>query len=173
MDTAAADRDRVPGSGPGPRPLGERELEGMLAAHHVGALAAIRRNGRPHLSTVVYDWDAAERTIRVSTTADRLKVRQLRADPRGALYVSSADFRSFVVAEGDAELSSVTGTPGDEVGRELLGMLRPALTGPAEQAAFLEHAVAERRLVIRLRVSRLYGAALDIPEEVVRALSNG
>ncbi|MCW2919060.1 MAG: hypothetical protein JWN52_7128, partial [Actinomycetia bacterium] len=87
---------------------------------------------------------------------------QLRRDPRSTLYVSSGDFLSFVVAEAEAELSAVSTVPGDEPGRELLGM-QPAFDRPEDEAAFLENMVADRRLVIRLRVSRLYGTAIDLP----------
>jgi hypothetical protein len=68
---------------------------------------------------------------------------------------------SFAVAEGSAEVSETTAVPGDAVGRELLAMLPPAAR-PEDEDAFLTQQVAERRVVIRLRVDRLYGTALDI-----------
>ncbi|MFJ8888044.1 hypothetical protein ACIRJR_32210 [Streptomyces sp. NPDC102402] len=40
----------------------------------------------------------------------------------------------------------------------------PHATSPAEERAFLEQAVAGPRVVIRIRVSRLYGAVPDIAE---------
>ncbi|TLK47139.1 TIGR03618 family F420-dependent PPOX class oxidoreductase, partial [Glutamicibacter sp. V16R2B1] len=139
-----------PGRGPGPVVLAEDGLVRLLAAHQVGALATTRRDGTPQLSTVAYVWDPAGRTVRISTTADRLKVRHLRRDPRASLYVSTADFVSFVVAEGEAELSEVSTTPGDEAGRELLA-LAPAFEDPADEQAFLRNMAADRRLVIRIR----------------------
>ncbi|MEC3979867.1 pyridoxamine 5'-phosphate oxidase family protein [Amycolatopsis sp. H20-H5] len=146
-------------SGPPPRTLQDAELEKLLAGSVMGALATNKRSGHPHLSTVAYQWDPAERVIRIGTTADRIKVKQLRTNPKTSLYVSSPDFLSFVVAEGEAELSDVTTVPGDAAGQEILAM-QPPMADPAE---FLEIMVAERRLVIRLHVSRLYGTALDIP----------
>lgn len=133
----------------------------MLGARQFGVLASVKRSGHPHLSTVLYQWDPDERTVRISTTADRLKVRQLRRDPHAALHVSGPDVWSFAVAEGMAELSDASTVPGDATGRELLAMTS-ALNAPADEAAFLRQLVAERRLVIRLRVSRLYGTALDV-----------
>ncbi|WP_020673470.1 PPOX class F420-dependent oxidoreductase [Amycolatopsis nigrescens] len=150
-----------PGSGPGPKALSGDDLDGILAAHQFGVLASNKRNGRPHLTTMAYVWDPAERVLRISTTADRAKVRQLRRDPRAALHVSGGDFWSFVVAEGEVELSEISTTPGDAAGRELL-KLRPPFDDPAEENAFLEQMVADRRLVIRLRVERTYGTALDL-----------
>jgi PPOX class probable F420-dependent enzyme len=146
----------------GPRSLTDEELSLLLAEQQFGALATNKGSGRPQMSTVRYDWDPEQRVVRISTIADRLKVRQLHEDPRCALYAASDDFSSYAVAEGQAELSPVSAEPGDEVGRELLSM-QPGLTDPAGAQAFLHRLVADRRLVIRLRVSRLYGTALTVP----------
>lgn len=149
---------------PAPRKLTEEELSRMLREQRFGVLASVDSRGRPHLTTVVYDWDADDRVVRISSTADRLKVRHLRRDPNAALHVNGANVWSFAVAEGDAEVSEPTTVPGDATGRELLA-LTPGFADPAQEAAFLEELVAERRVVIRIRVSRLYGTALDIPAE--------
>jgi PPOX class probable F420-dependent enzyme len=146
---------------PGPRTLSDDALSRLLGAHQFGTLATNKSSGHPHLTTMLYAWDPAERVIRLSTTAERIKVRRLRNDPRAALHVSSADHWSFAVAEGEAEVSEPTATPGDPVGRELLAMLPPAAR-PADAGPFLAQQVAEHRVVIRLRVNRLYGTALDI-----------
>ncbi|MGI8332786.1 pyridoxamine 5'-phosphate oxidase family protein [Actinomadura scrupuli] len=161
-ETTRDENTYEPGRGPGALTLTDDALARLLGAHQMGALAVNKRNGHPHLSTVAYTWDPAERVARISTTADRAKVRLLQRDPRSGLYVSSADFLSFVVAEGEAELSAVSTVPGDGPGRELLAMV-PAFDRPQDEAAFLENMVADRRLVIRLRVSRLYGTAIDVP----------
>ncbi|MGC5409875.1 PPOX class F420-dependent oxidoreductase, partial [Streptomyces sp. DT225] len=60
-----------------------------------------------------------------------------------------------------AEVSEVTTTPGDAVGRELLAVIPPAAR-PEDEDVFLEQLVAERRVVIRLKADRLYGTALDV-----------
>lgn len=151
-----------PGAGPGPRPLTDEELSRLLGEQRFGALATNSSGGHPHLSTVVYTWDPDQRVVRVSTVAGRVKVRQLHKDPHAALYAASNDFWSYAVAEGEAELSPVSDEPGDEVGLELLAMQAP-FADPAEKGAFLRQMVADRRMVIRLRVSRLYGTVLPIP----------
>lgn len=144
-----------------PRVLTDAELSALLSAQQFGVLATVKRSGHPHLSTVLYNWNPAERVIRVSTTADRLKARHVRNNPHLSLHVNGPDIWSFAVAEGDAEVSEVTTQPGDAVGKELLALV-PAFDDPAAQAAFLRQLVDERRVVIRLHVSRLYGTALDI-----------
>ncbi|OMI40477.1 PPOX class F420-dependent oxidoreductase [Streptomyces sparsogenes] len=158
----ANEEEQKPGAGPAPRPLTDEELSRLLREQQFAVLATVKRSGHPHLSTVLHHWSPEERVVRISTTADRLKVRQLRRDPHAALHVSGPNVWSFAVAEGEAEISEVTTVPGDAVGRELLA-LTPGFDDPKDEAAFLEQMVADRRVVIRIRVSRLYGTALDIP----------
>ncbi|MER8161860.1 TIGR03618 family F420-dependent PPOX class oxidoreductase [Streptomyces sp. NPDC094472] len=155
------DAGTTPGAGPAPRPLTEDELLLMLRDQRLGVLSTVKRSGHPHLSTVIHHWSPEERVLRISSTADRLKVRQLRRDPHVAVHVGAPDGWSFAVAEGEAEVSEVTAVPGDAVGRELLSMT-PGFADPPDEAAFLEQLVADRRVVIRIRVSRLYGTALDM-----------
>ena len=122
--------------GPAPRALTDDELVDLLGTRQFGVPATVKRSGHPHLSTVLYRWDARERVIRVSTTADRLKARRIRANPRVALHVSGPDVWSFAAVEGDAELVETTDGPD----------LAP-----------------DRRLTITFPATRLYGTALDIP----------
>ncbi|GGS62131.1 TIGR03618 family F420-dependent PPOX class oxidoreductase [Streptomyces griseoviridis] len=144
-----------------PRSLSSEALSDLLARQRFGTLATVRQSGHPHLTTMLYSWDPEARIVRLSTTADRIKVKHLQRDSRAALHVQGGDVWSFAVAEGVAEASEITTVPGDAVGRELLAMI-PAAAKPADEDAFLEQVAAERRIVIRLRVERLYGTALDI-----------
>ncbi|MFI2114167.1 TIGR03618 family F420-dependent PPOX class oxidoreductase [Streptomyces rubiginosohelvolus] len=146
---------------PGPRALSDEALSGLLGRQQFGTLATNKRSGHPHLTTMVYSWDPEARIVRLSTTADRVKTKHLRRDPRAALHVPGGDVWSFAVAEGEAEVSGSTTEPGDAVGRELLAMI-PEAGRPEDEAAFFEELVAERRVVIRLKVDRLYGTALDV-----------
>ncbi|MGW0733968.1 PPOX class F420-dependent oxidoreductase [Streptomyces sp. NPDC002851] len=147
--------------GPAPRPLSDDALSDLLGKQQFGTLATNKRSGHPHLTTMLYSWDPEARIVRFSTTADRVKLKHLRRDPRAALHVPGGDVWSFAVAEGEAEVSEITAVPGDAVGRELLAMI-PESAKPEDEDAFLEQLVAERRVVIRLKVNRLYGTALDI-----------
>jgi len=70
--------------------------------------------------------------------------------------------RQGVLAEGTTQLSDVSTTPGDTAGRELLE-LHTAFYGELDEDRFFDQMVADQRLVIRLRVERLYGVALDRP----------
>ncbi|WP_030756728.1 pyridoxamine 5'-phosphate oxidase family protein [Streptomyces griseus] len=132
----------TPNDGPAPRALTEEELSGLLGGQGFGVLASVRATGHPHLSTVLYHWNAEERTLRISSTADRLKVRQLRRDPHASLHVGGPDVWSFAVAEGEAEILD-----------------------PADAAAPGEQVLPDRRVTILVRVARLYGTALDVPSQ--------
>ncbi|MFD3729108.1 pyridoxamine 5'-phosphate oxidase family protein [Streptomyces sp. NPDC058671] len=147
--------------GPAPRPLSEEALSDLLGTQQFGTLATVKRSGHPHLTTMLYSWDPEARVARFSTTADRVKVTHLRRDPHAALHVRGDDVWSFAVAEGEAEVSGPTTSPGDAVGRELLGMI-PEAARPEDEESWLAGQTAERRVVIRLKVDRLYGTALDI-----------
>ena len=120
-----------------------------------GALVTIRRDGRPQLSAVDYLADAAAEQIRVSSTADRAKVHNLRRDPRLSLYVS--DGGSYVVAEGIATLSEVASDPDDAAVAELIEVYRDIAGEHPDWDDYRRAMVADRRLVIRLHVNRLYG----------------
>ncbi|MEU9292338.1 TIGR03618 family F420-dependent PPOX class oxidoreductase [Streptomyces sp. NPDC048266] len=147
--------------GPAPRPLSDEALSELLGTQQFGTLATVKRSGHPHLTTMLYSWDPEARVVRFSTTADRVKVTHLRRDPHAALHVRGDDVWSFAVAEGEAEVYGPTTVPGDAAGRELLDMI-PEAARPEDAETWLAQQAAERRVVIRLKVDRLYGTALDI-----------
>jgi PPOX class probable F420-dependent enzyme len=141
----------------------EQQLLNLIANNSQGILAAVTRAGYPHLTNILYVWDPAQRTARVSTTADRVKARILRRDRRAALHVPGPHFWSFAVAECDADVSDVATSPGDETCRELLEVHSAFYGNIADEAAFFAQMIDARRLVVRLQVKRLYGVLLDKP----------
>ncbi|MFD3441631.1 pyridoxamine 5'-phosphate oxidase family protein [Streptomyces sp. NPDC058685] len=147
--------------GPVIPPLSDSALSSLLGDQQFGTFATVKRNGHPHLTTVLYTWDAEACLVRFSTKADRIKILSLGRNPRAALHVQGGDVCSFVVAEGEAEASEITTVPGDAAGREMLGIVSKAAR-PEDATAFLKQMVAERRVVIRLKVDRLYQTTLDI-----------
>src|SRR5579872_3352642 len=79
-----------------------------------GVLVALRRDGRPQLSNILYVAGAGH-TVRVSVTDDRMKTRNLRRDPRASLYVTRDDFYAYVVLDGEVTLSEVARAEDDPV----------------------------------------------------------
>lgn len=148
-----------PGQGPSARPLTDEEAARILGGQRFGVLATVKRDGHPHLASMAFGWHAEERVIRFSSAEGRIKVRHLRRDPRATLHVQGENVFSYAIAEGEAEVSEASTEPGDATGRELLAMAG-GFDDPADETAFLEQMAKDRRVVIRLRVSRLYGTAL-------------
>ena len=134
----------------------ETELRELIASRREGVLGTIKRGGLPQLSNVLYLPEPGGRTVRISTTADRLKARVLARDPRAVLHVTGDNFWAYAVAEGHATLTSAAADPGDEACRELLEV-HSAFYGPHDQDAFFTEMIARRRLVIRLSLDRVYG----------------
>jgi PPOX class probable F420-dependent enzyme len=141
----------------------EQQLLNLIANNNQGILAAVTRAGYPHLTNVLYVWNQAQRTARVSTTADRVKGQILRRDPHAALHVPGSHFWSYAVAECDANVSDVATSPGDETCRELLAVHSAFYGEIADEAVFFAQMIEARRLVVRLQVKRVYGVLLDKP----------
>ena len=142
------------------RRLREAERERYLAGRDQGLLGTVSPDGSPHLAPVIYRWDPAHRTVRMSTRADRVKATNIAHDEHAALYVEGPDRWSFVVAEGRAEVSAPSTQPGDATGRELLTLF-PQPDDRAT-ATFFATQVAEQRVVVRLHVDRLYGDIIEL-----------
>ncbi len=122
-----------------------------------GVLVTLGRDGRPQLSTVDFVADEATRTIRLSTTADRAKVRNLRRDPRASFYVSTPTGDAYAVAEATAELSPPAADPGDATVEELVEVYRGVQGEHPDWDDYRAAMVADSRLVVRLHVDRVYG----------------
>jgi PPOX class probable F420-dependent enzyme len=140
-------------------PLTDAAAREFLAERHWGVLATIKTSdGRPQLSNVGYA--LVDGRIRVSVTADRAKTANARRDPRVSLHVTSDDFWTYVVAEGDAELSPVARTPGDDTTVALL-RLYEAVSGDAhpDPDEFHQAMVSEGRLELSFRPDHLYPTA--------------
>ena len=98
-------RSAAPGgtSGRGPlflRGMIEGRFAELIAGQRQGVLVTLRKDGWPQLSNVNYAWYPEEQTIRISTTDDRAKTSNMRRDPRVSFHVTSGDFWSYVVVDG-------------------------------------------------------------------------
>jgi PPOX class probable F420-dependent enzyme len=129
----------------------------FVAENRWGVLATIKRDGRPQLSNVGYAYDPEAQLIRVSVTDDRAKTRNLRADPRVSLHVSSKDFWTWVAVEGTAELTPVAADPHDATVEELIAYYRGTAGEHPDWDEYRAAMVAERRLVVRFRPEHTYG----------------
>ena len=137
------------------------DLLTLAGSRNVGALAALKRDGRPQLSNVNFTLDVAAEggpLVRASVVDGHAKVANLRRDPRCSLMVSSPDGWSYAVLEGSVEFSPVARATDDATVEELVEVYR-LVRGEdhPDWEDYRRAMVQDRRLVLRLRVSRVYG----------------
>ncbi|MFG3557760.1 PPOX class F420-dependent oxidoreductase [Micromonospora sp. NPDC047557] len=138
-------------------PSQQQALTDLIAGRSMGVLATLKRDGRPQLSTVVYSFDRAAGLIRVSVTDGRAKTANLRRDPRASFHVGSEDGWAYAVVEGRAELTAPAADVDDATVEELVGLYRTLRGEHPDWADYRNAMVAERRVVLRLHVERIYG----------------
>lgn len=136
-------------------------LHDLLAQSSRGVLVTLKRDGRPQLSNIAYVHregpDGGE--VRISVTDDRAKTRNIRRDPRVSLYVGRDDFWAYAVAEGTAELTPVASDPNDATVDALVEYYRALQGEHPDWDDYRRAMVADRRLMVVMRVERLYGMA--------------
>jgi PPOX class probable F420-dependent enzyme len=138
----------------------DADLVGLAAARNMCALATLKRDGRPQISTVSFTFDPATATARISVVDGRAKVHNLRRDPRASIYVTSTDGWAYAVLEGTVELSPVAVNPDDDTVEELVELFRAVrVQEHPSWDEFRAAMVTDRRLVARLHVERAYGVA--------------
>ncbi|GAA2158834.1 PPOX class F420-dependent oxidoreductase [Pedococcus bigeumensis] len=142
-------------------PTFDTALLSLAGGRNLGALAAIKRDGRPQLSMVNFALDRsapAAPTVRVSVVDGRAKVANLLRDPRGSLMVTSRDGWSYAVLEGDADFSPVARAEDDAVVEELVELYR-TIRGEdhPDWDDYRRAMVRDGRRILRLRVTRVYG----------------
>ena len=133
-----------------------RALEAARATNQ-SVLTTLRRDGRPQLSNVLHGV-GEDGAIRISTTADRAKYANLRRTPWAALHVNGGSFWSYAVLEADAELSEVAADPHDATVDELVALYRQLSGEHDDWDEYRAAMVRDRRVVVRLRPTRAYGA---------------
>lgn len=136
------------------------DLHALIAGSSLGVLATIKADGRPQLSPVTPHYDVQAGVILISITAGRAKYVNLRRDPRASLEVTSADGRTWAVAEGTVTL---TGPGDDPEGPEVQALVDYYRAAAGEHPDWQEYRavmVSDRRVLITLQVERVYGAQI-------------
>jgi len=128
-----------------------------LRPRHFGVVVTLKRDGRPQLSNVGYAV-GDDGIVRVSVTASRAKTANARRDPRVSLHVAAPDFWSYVVLEGDAEVTPVAAAPDDATVDELVTLYRTISGEHPDWDDYRRAMVADERLVLRIHPTRAYGA---------------
>jgi PPOX class probable F420-dependent enzyme len=137
-----------------PEPFDPHDL---LAESGLAVLATIKADGMPQLSPVTPFYDRDAGVVYVSMTEGRAKTVNLRRDPRAALEVTSRDGWSWATAEGTVTLTGPGADPhGPEVGA-LVDYYRAAAGEHPDWDEYRSVMVSDRRVLMRLAVTRVYG----------------
>ena len=132
----------------------------LLSAARLGVLATLKADGRPQLSPVTPFYDRDAGVLHVSMTEGRAKTANLRRDPRAALEVTSADGWSWATAEGTATLTGPGTDPDGPEVDALVEYYRAAAGEHPDWAEYRAVMVADRRVLMTMRVERVYGAKI-------------
>ncbi|AKC38980.1 PPOX class F420-dependent oxidoreductase [Mycobacteroides chelonae] len=132
----------------------------LIADSRIGVLATIKSTGLPQLSPVTPFYDRDQGVIYVSMTDGRAKTVNLRRDPRAALEVTSSDGWAWATAEGDVTLTGPGADPhGPEV-EALIDYYRSAAGEHPDWEEYRSIMVSDRRVLMALKVKRVYGEKL-------------
>ena len=123
-----------------------------------GVLLTLKADGRPQASNIMYGV-GDDGVIRISATADRAKSANARRDPRVSLHVTAEDFWSYVVVDGDADVTPTAAEPDDATVDELVDLYRSLQGEHPDWDEYRTTMVADRRLVIRITPTHAYGMA--------------
>ncbi len=133
------------------------EIRPFLAANHRAVINTFQRNGAVHASIVVcgaYQGQAAFVSVRGSST----KVRNLRRDPRCTVVATAADWRGYVVVEGQARLIDSTNTEAEELRQQLREVFK--VCGDGTHSDWDEYDRIMRQqdsVVVLVQPERIYG----------------
>ena len=122
-----------------------------------GVLLTLKASGRPQASNIMYGV-GDDGVIRISATADRAKAANARRDARVSLHVTAPDFWSYVVVEGDAEVTPTAAAPDDATVDKLVDLYRSLQGEHPDWDEYRATMVSDRRLVIRVHPTHAYGA---------------
>jgi uncharacterized protein len=139
------------------RQVFDDKLLAVISNNSLGVLATIKQDGRPQLSNVSYHFDPRNLVIQASITEPRAKTRNLRRDPRASLHVSCDDGWSYAVAEGKANLTPPAAAPDDDTVEALIALYRNIAGEHPDWDDYRRAMVDDRRVVMTLPISHLYG----------------
>ena len=108
-------------------------------------LTTLRRDGRPQQSVVFYLADNDRFTI--SLTDSRAKTKNLRRDPRAALFIAGDNPFEWVSLDGTVSLSPVASAPDDETVDALVDYYRRGSGEHGDWDEYRAAMVADGRLV--------------------------
>jgi PPOX class probable F420-dependent enzyme len=129
----------------------------FLRSNHRAVVTTFRRNGAAHSSIVVCGAYQGNMAL-VAVRGNSVKVRNLRRDPRCTVAATSADWRSCVVVEGQAQLIDYHNTDAEEVRQKLREVFRACGDSDHPDWEGYDRAMRQQDAVIVLvKPERVYG----------------
>lgn len=114
----------------------------------------------PQLSPVTPFYDRDADVVLVSIAEGRAKTANLRRDPRAAIEVTDAGGYTWATAEGVARLIGPGDDPAGPEVAALVDYYRKAAGEHPDWDEYRQVMVADRRVLLRLSVDRIYGQRL-------------
>lgn len=131
----------------------------FAAGHRTALLTTLRTDGRPQQSVVFYLAKGDQFTI--SLTDTRAKTKNLRRDPRAALYIPGDDVFTWVGLDGHVDLSPVAKSPDDGVVDQLVEYYRLANGEHERWDEYRQAMVDDQRLVATFNATSATGILPD------------
>ena len=130
--------------------MNREEALAYIKRNKRGVLTTLKKDGRPQMSNIGYFLDD-DGKIKISTTADRIKARNLQRDPRASLLALSDNWYEYMVAEGTAEVS-----PEGQLTE--LRHLYEGITGKPHPnwQEYDEAMIRDHRVIISISIEKLY-----------------
>ncbi len=133
------------------------EIRPFLATNHRAVINTVQRNGAVHASIVVcgaYQGQAAF----VSVRGNSAKVRNLRRDPRCTVVATAADWRGYVVVEGQARLMDSRNTEPEELRQQLREVFKVCGDGTHSDWDEFDRVMRQQdSVVVLVHPERIYG----------------
>ncbi|MCB8903931.1 MULTISPECIES: hypothetical protein [unclassified Streptomyces] len=143
-------------------------LRNGIGSHfgHVVGYATAEQMGRfqgerPTDTRDRYSWEPATRIARLVTPQDSKLAQRLRATSWARIVRDESNYAYWTAAEGTVDVSAPSLEPGDETDQEIRAgtdYFRSEKTEMWQELARLGHLNVHNLVVVRLHVTRLYGA---------------
>ena len=129
----------------------DQRVKDFLADHHSTVMTTLKKDGTPHVARVGVGLVDGE--LWSSGSADRLRTKHLRRDPRSTLFVwDQKDAQHWLGLETRVDI--LDGPDAPELNLALYRNLRG---DPDDVEEYLQAMVAEKRLIYRFNIERAYG----------------
>ena len=122
----------------------------FIEANSRSVMVTLRKDGTPHVARV--DVGLVDGKLQSSGTADRVRTKYLRRDPRATLCVLGSDGYSWLGLECKVKILD-----GEDAPQLNLALYRAIAGEPDDVDEYLEAMVQERRLIYEFEVEKTYG----------------